>query len=96
MSAALAVEKQAALACDSVDPEVMFPDEELTNFHPDVQAAKRVCLGCSARFECLQNAMDRNEEFGVWGGLTPKERRAMRKRQTRAARGQTETLEIAL
>lgn len=43
--------------------------------------AKQVCAGCPVRAECLAEALDNNIEWGVWGGLTERERRAvLRKR----------------
>jgi len=36
-----------------------------------------VCAGCAVRAECLQEALDRGERFGVWGGLSEGERRAL-------------------
>jgi WhiB family redox-sensing transcriptional regulator len=50
-----------------------FPDD-----HNDDQAwkaAKKFCLGCPVREKCLQHAIDNNERFGVWGGLTFAERK---------------------
>ena len=50
-------------------------------FFPDkgesARPAKRVCAGCEVRAECLQEALDRGERFGVWGGLSERERRAL-------------------
>ena len=39
--------------------------------------AKRVCASCEVRAECLQDALDRGERFGVWGGLSERERRVL-------------------
>ena len=39
--------------------------------------AKLVCLGCPVRMECLAEALDNKIEFGVWGGMTERERRAL-------------------
>lgn len=51
---------------------------------PDCQDyAKRVCAVCPVVDECLDDALSRNEQFGVWGGLTPDERRRLRWRVTR-------------
>jgi hypothetical protein len=36
-----------------------------------------VCAGCEVRAECLQDALDNNELFGVWGGLSERERRVL-------------------
>jgi WhiB family redox-sensing transcriptional regulator len=43
--------------------------------------AKMVCMGCPVRTECLAEALDNQMEWGVWGGMTERERRAiLRKR----------------
>jgi WhiB family redox-sensing transcriptional regulator len=43
--------------------------------------AKQLCMGCPVRTECLAEALDNNMEWGVWGGLTERERRALLKRR---------------
>ncbi|GAA4988535.1 WhiB family transcriptional regulator [Kineococcus glutinatus] len=43
--------------------------------------AKAVCGGCPVRTECLADALDSRVEFGVWGGMTERERRALLKRR---------------
>lgn len=47
--------------------------------------AKRVCLGCPVRTECLAEALDNQIEWGVWGGMTERERRALLKSQPSAS-----------
>jgi WhiB family redox-sensing transcriptional regulator len=42
--------------------------------------AKRICRGCPVRNECLADALDNRIEFGVWGGMTERERRALLRR----------------
>lgn len=42
--------------------------------------ARRICLSCSVRRRCLAYALEVEEAHGIWGGTTPAERRAMRKR----------------
>jgi WhiB family redox-sensing transcriptional regulator len=67
--------------CASTDPEAFFPGKG----RPDqVRAAKRVCLNCDVRSECLTFALDNEEQFGIWGGKTARELRKIR-RQTGAA-----------
>lgn len=39
--------------------------------------AKRLCQGCPVRTECLSEALDHRIEWGVWGGMTERERRAV-------------------
>ena len=43
--------------------------------------AKAVCMGCPVRTECLSDALDNRVEFGVWGGMTERERRALLRRR---------------
>jgi WhiB family redox-sensing transcriptional regulator len=45
------------------------------------QAAKQVCIRCPVIAECLADSLDNQTEFGVWGGMTERERRALLKRQ---------------
>ncbi|MGP3952640.1 WhiB family transcriptional regulator [Streptomyces sp. 7N604] len=67
-------------ACTAVDPELFFDGE------PDaITAAKKVCGACPVRAACLQMALDNGECFGIFGGLTASERRALRPKGVRAA-----------
>jgi WhiB family redox-sensing transcriptional regulator len=43
--------------------------------------AKAVCMGCPVRTECLADALDNRTEFGIWGGMTERERRALLRRR---------------
>ncbi len=47
--------------------------------------AKLVCAGCSVRSECLAEALDNRIEWGVWGGMTERERRALIRRNPGAS-----------
>ena len=58
--------------CAETDPEMFFPEKG-----ESTRPAKRVCAGCEVRAECLQDALDRGERFGVWGGLSERERRVL-------------------
>jgi hypothetical protein len=58
--------------CAEVDPDLFFPDKGESS-----RPAKRVCAGCEVRPECLQYALDHGERFGVWGGLSERERREL-------------------
>lgn len=59
------------------------PTEVGVNFFPEVgestRPAKEVCHRCPVRERCLEYAMANGEKFGVWGGLSEKERRALRR-----------------
>ena len=60
----------ADAVCAQTDPEAFFPDKGSSP-----KAAKAMCSRCEVRMPCLQLAIDNDEEFGVWGGLTARERR---------------------
>lgn len=59
----------------------VFPDL----FHPDKggssREAKRVCVNCEVRSQCLEYAIANDERYGIWGGLSERERRAEKKRR---------------
>lgn len=61
--------------CSQTDPEAFFPEKG-----GSTREAKRICSRCDVRVECLEYALDRDERFGVWGGLSEPERRAMKRR----------------
>jgi len=58
-------------ACRDADPDSMFVQGAAQN------RVKAVCGGCRVRTECLADALDNRIEFGVWGGMTERERRAL-------------------
>jgi WhiB family redox-sensing transcriptional regulator len=66
--------------CAQTDPEAFYPEKG-----GSTREAKRVCLGCPVRNDCLQWALDRQERFGIWGGLSERERRQVARNQGRAA-----------
>ncbi len=55
--------------------------EELFVMGAAQNRAKQVCRGCPVRTECLAEALDNRIEWGVWGGMTERERRAVLKRR---------------
>jgi WhiB family transcriptional regulator, redox-sensing transcriptional regulator len=62
-------------ACGRFDPELFFGTTA-----SDERRAKAICNTCSVRRECLEAALAGPIEFGVWGGLNERERRALRRR----------------
>ncbi|GAB3961293.1 WhiB family transcriptional regulator [Streptomyces sparsus] len=62
-------------ACRTADPDELFVQGAAQN------RAKAVCTGCPVRTECLADALDNRVEFGVWGGMTERERRALLRRR---------------
>lgn len=61
--------------CAQTDPEAFFPEKG-----GSTREAKRVCLTCDVRQECLEYALENDERFGIWGGLSERERRKLKKR----------------
>ena len=59
--------------CAETDPEAFFPEKG-----GSTREAKRVCVGCDVRSECLEYALSNDERFGIWGGLSERERRRIR------------------
>ena len=59
--------------CAETDPEAFFPEKG-----GSTREAKRVCGGCAVRTECLEAALANDERFGIWGGLSERERRRLR------------------
>ena len=57
------------------DPEAFFPEKG-----GSTREAKRVCLSCEVRSECLEYALAHDERFGIWGGLSERERRRLKRR----------------
>ena len=66
--------RQNAL-CAETDPEAFFPEKG-----GSTRDAKRVCAGCPVRLQCLEFALDNDERFGIWGGLSERERRKHKRR----------------
>lgn len=60
--------------CAQVDPEIFHPEKG-----GDASPAKRVCMRCPVRRECLEEALATGERFGVRGGLSERERRKLQK-----------------
>ena len=63
--------------CAQVDPELWFPETGVSNVH-----AKRICARCPITSACLEYALAHDERFGVWGGLSTRERRALSRGRT--------------
>ncbi len=73
------LEWHASALCAETDPEAFFPDRG-----ESPRAAIAVCLRCEVRRECLAYALTNDERFGVWGGMTARQRRRLRRETARA------------
>ncbi|MEI7888247.1 MAG: WhiB family transcriptional regulator [Actinomycetes bacterium] len=65
--------------CLGVDPDLFFPERGAST-----KDAKAVCQGCVVREDCLEYALSNREKFGIWGGLSERERRRIRRERAQA------------
>lgn len=68
---------QERALCATTDPEAFFPEKG-----GSTREAKKICINCEVRKECLEYALEHDERFGVWGGLSERERRRIKRRST--------------
>jgi WhiB family transcriptional regulator, redox-sensing transcriptional regulator len=66
---------QSDSLCAQTDPEAFFPEKG-----GSTRDAKKICGSCEVRVHCLEYALENDERFGIWGGLSERERRKLRKR----------------
>ncbi len=67
--------------CRGVDPDLFYPERG-----ESTSSAKKVCRACFVRAQCLEFALENGEKFGIWGGLSERERRRIRRQRTLALR----------
>jgi WhiB family redox-sensing transcriptional regulator len=65
--------------CLGVDPDLFFPERGAST-----REAKEVCKGCVVRDDCLEYALANGEKFGIWGGMSERERRRIRRQRALA------------
>lgn len=66
--------------CAEVGDDFWFPEKG-----GSTAAAKRVCRSCVVRAECLEYALEHDERFGIWGGMSERERRRLKRGADKAA-----------
>jgi WhiB family transcriptional regulator, redox-sensing transcriptional regulator len=72
-------EWQERALCAQTDPEAFFPEKG-----GSTREAKQICNSCDVRSECLEYALGHDERFGIWGGLSERERRRLKRRSSEA------------
>jgi WhiB family redox-sensing transcriptional regulator len=68
------VDWQESAVCAQTDPEVFFPEKG-----GSTREAKKICITCPVRQECLEDALVKDEGFGIRGGLSVRERRKLKR-----------------
>ena len=66
--------------CRDSEPNLFFPIGSTGPALDQIEDAKDICLQCAVKEECLNYALETNQEAGVWGGYAEDERRRLRKR----------------
>ncbi len=69
-----APEWQEQALCAQTDPEAFFPEKG-----GSTREAKRICSRCEVKADCLEYALSKDERFGIWGGLSERERRKLKR-----------------
>jgi WhiB family redox-sensing transcriptional regulator len=67
--------------CRGADPDLFFPERGAST-----RTAKSICRECTVQDQCLEFAIVSSEKFGIWGGMSERERRKIRKERQIAAR----------
>ena len=62
--------------CRGADADLFFPERGAST-----RKAKGICAACQVRVECLEFAVTKSEKFGIWGGLSERERCKIRKQR---------------
>ena len=66
-------------ACRDEDPDLFFPITSAGPAVDQVAAAKAVCARCTVREACLRYALEARQDHGVWGGMSERERRRLKR-----------------
>ena len=74
--------------CRDTDPELFFPIGTTGQALLQIAKAKSVCCQCPVTVECLESALETNQDTGIWGGNSEDERRQMRRTAAQQARSQ--------
>lgn len=81
------VKEHGETACMRTDPEAWFPQPG--DAYGDTRRAKAFCQVCPVQRECLEFALVNDEQYGIWGGMTLKERLAIKSNNRRGRRKTT-------
>jgi WhiB family redox-sensing transcriptional regulator len=68
--------------CLGVDPDLFFPERGAST-----REAKEVCRNCVVQGDCLEYALANSEKFGIWGGMSERERRRIRRQRNAERQG---------
>ncbi len=72
---------QDSANCSGANQDLFFPERGAST-----RKAKAICAACAVKEECLEFAITQGERFGIWGGLSERERRKIRRQRALAAK----------
>jgi WhiB family transcriptional regulator, redox-sensing transcriptional regulator len=81
-----------AAKCRDMDTELWFPPRDKTKYKVIADKAKAICFGkdgkaeCPVRIQCLLYAEDFDEQHGIWGGLSHRERNALKRKAAKSGK----------
>ena len=70
---------RAQAICRDTDPELFFPVGTTGHALTQIDRAKQVCGECPVSVQCLEFALETNQDSGIWGGTSEEERRVLRR-----------------
>lgn len=70
---------RVSAACRDSDPDLFFPIGNTGPAIEQIASAKAICETCDVQIDCLNFAIETNQDSGVWGGTDEEERRKLRK-----------------
>ncbi len=62
--------------CKGADADLFFPERGAST-----RKAKAICRACTVQESCLEYAVEQSEKFGIWGGLSERERRRIKRQR---------------
>lgn len=65
--------------CRDTDPDLFFPVGTTGQALVQIDRAKEVCDQCTVKVDCLEFALETNQDSGIWGGTSEEERRKLRR-----------------
>ena len=73
------------VSCRESDPDAWFPDEDdhMKNGKTSYVHVKKMCAVCPVKNLCLEYALTNNERYGLWGGMSPEDRKNLVRTQRR-------------
>lgn len=73
-----------AAACKGLDSDLFYPAK---NFADNTKEAREICESCPVNKQCLEVSVRNSEPFGIWAGLTNRQRRTLKQQRKQPKAG---------